>query len=90
MFNPNRVYPLISQSIFAMCHLKTCLFHHKIGPLVLVGLNCFTVYVYWYLELRISIFQKFSSRLKLIDSLQQLCPFIVEEFQILDLNSRGK
>ena len=41
MFNPNRVYPLISQSIFAMCHLKTYLFHHKIGPLVLVGLNCF-------------------------------------------------
>ena len=88
MFNPNRVYPLISQSIFAMCHLKTCLFHHKIGPLVPVGLNCFTVY--GYLELRICTFQKFSSRLKLIDSLQQLCPFIVEGFQILDLNSRGK
>ena len=88
MFNPNRVYPLISQSIFAMCHLKTCLFHHKIGPLVLVGLSCFTVY--WYLELRICTFKKFSSRLKLIDSLQQLCPFIVEGFQILDLNSWGK
>ena len=82
MFNPNRVYPLISQSIFAMCPLETCLFHQKIGPLVLVGLSCFTVYRYWYLEFRICTFKKFSSRLKLIDSLQQLCPFIVEEFQI--------